>query len=78
MPYPDATELADHWWWRPGWQVGTRFYAWHVTLDDQPQLRELAARYQAAFAPVDALDLIPEQWLHITMQGIDHVQKRSR
>jgi hypothetical protein len=34
LPYPDADELANHWWWRPGWQVGTRFYTWHVTVAD--------------------------------------------
>jgi hypothetical protein len=75
LPYPDATELADHWWWRPGWQVGTRFYAWHVTLDDQPALRQLASDYQSALTSFRALDLIPERWLHITMQGIDHARE---
>jgi len=29
---------------RPGWQVRTRFHAWHITLGDQPPLRELAAQ----------------------------------
>ena len=28
-----ADQLTDHWWWRPGWKVGTRFYAWHINTD---------------------------------------------
>lgn len=69
----DAAELADHWWWRPGWQVGTRYYSWHVTVEDQPALRDFAARYQEALQPFDALDVVPARWLHTTMQGIGHV-----
>jgi 2'-5' RNA ligase len=69
----DAPHLADHWWWRPGWQVGSRYFSWHVTLEDQPELRRYAARYQQALRPFAALDVVPEPWLHITMQGVGHV-----
>jgi 2'-5' RNA ligase len=69
----DAPDLADHWWWRPGWQVGTRYLSWHVTLEDQPELRRFAARYQEALRPFAALDVVPEPWLHSTMQGVGHV-----
>lgn len=74
LPYADATSLADHWWWRPGWQVGTRYYAWHVTLTDQPALRHLVATYQAALSGFPTLDPIPGQWLHITVQGVGHTR----
>ena len=67
-PLPPA--LRNHWWWRPGWMVGRHYYACHLTLDDQPQLRQLVSRYQQAIANQPGLDLIPTQWLHITMQGI--------
>ncbi len=40
-----AQVMRDHWWWRPGWRVGRSFYAWHVTFDDQPAVRRLAADY---------------------------------
>lgn len=72
LPHPDADILVNHWWWRPGWGVGTRFYAWHITLVDQPGLRDLVAGYQAALGGFPVLDLIPEQWLHITVQGLGH------
>jgi len=41
-----------------------------MTLDDQPQLRGLVADYQQALTDVMGIDLIPPQWLHLTMQGI--------
>jgi 2'-5' RNA ligase len=72
VPYEDAVELADHWWWRPGWQVGTRFYTWHVTVADLPQLADHVATYQKALRPFGFLDLIPRDWLHITIQGVGH------
>lgn len=62
--------MRDHWWWRPGWQIGRRMYTWHVTFDDHSQLHELASVYQAALSPLGGLDLIPRQWLHLTVQGI--------
>jgi 2'-5' RNA ligase len=73
--YRHADQLRSHWWWRPGWQVGTRFYAWHITVADQPGLHQLASRYQTELATVDGLDLIPRDWLHLTMQGVGFVDE---
>src|SRR5690348_7434574 len=67
---PLPASLRNHWWWRPGWTTGRHYYACHLTLDDQPQLRQLVARYQQAIEDRPGLDLIPPEWLHITMQGI--------
>jgi hypothetical protein len=53
------------------------YYACHLTLDDQPQLRQLVARYQRAVANRPGLDLIPPEWLHITMQGIGFTDEIS-
>jgi 2'-5' RNA ligase len=66
--------LRDHWWWRPGWRVGTRFFGWHVTVDGQIGLHRLVDSYQAALASIDGLDPIPRQWLHLTLQGVGFVQ----
>jgi 2'-5' RNA ligase len=77
LPYPDADTLADHWRWRPGWQVGTRFYAWHITVADLPELADHVAVYQDALRRFGFLDLIPRQWLHITVQGVDHTRAVS-
>jgi 2'-5' RNA ligase len=74
-PLPPA--VRNHWWWRPGWATGRHYYACHLTLDDQPQLRELVSRYQQAIANRPGLDLIPAEWLHITMQGIGFTDEIS-
>jgi 2'-5' RNA ligase len=67
----------DHWWWRPGWREGRHFYACHLTLDQWPEIRQLAATYQAALRDVGGLDPIPARWLHLTMQGIGFVDELS-
>lgn len=74
-PYADHDEMANHWWWRPGWKVGTRFYAWHITLDGQDDLHELIDVYQQALKPFPTLDPIPRKWRHITLQGFGHIEQ---
>jgi 2'-5' RNA ligase len=76
-PYPHAEEVRDHWWWRPGWRVGRRFYTWHLTFADQDDLQALVTAYQAEMAQVPGLDLIPREWLHLTMQGVGFTDKVS-
>lgn len=66
----DDARMADHWFWRPGWRVGRRFYTWHLTFADAADLHRLAADYRKALAPLPGLDLIPDRWLHLTMQGL--------
>ncbi|MFI5705185.1 2'-5' RNA ligase family protein [Streptomyces xanthochromogenes] len=68
-----ADRMRDHWYWRPGWNVGRRFYTWHLTFEEQHDVHRFAAAYRTALAPVDGLDLIPDRWLHLTMQGIGFV-----
>ncbi|WNI17066.1 2'-5' RNA ligase family protein [Actinacidiphila sp. ITFR-21] len=62
--------MRDHWWWRPGWREGRSFYTWHLTFADQPDVRRFAAEYRRALDGLPGLDLIPDAWLHLTMQGI--------
>ncbi|MFD5031975.1 2'-5' RNA ligase family protein [Streptomyces sp. NPDC058405] len=67
--------MRNHWWWRPGWSVGRRFYTWHLTFGGQTDVHRFAGQYRAALAGVGGLDPIPDQWLHLTMQGIDFVDE---
>ncbi|MFI6536652.1 2'-5' RNA ligase family protein [Nonomuraea sp. NPDC050547] len=62
--------MADHWWWRPGWSVGRRFYTWHLTFQHAGNVHQLAETYRRALAGLPGLNLIPDRWLHLTMQGI--------
>jgi hypothetical protein len=62
--------IRCHWWWRPGWQPGARFYTFHFTFAGQPAVQELAAKARASLASVTWLDLVPGEWLHCTTQGV--------
>jgi 2'-5' RNA ligase len=66
----DAETVRDHWWWRPGWRVGRRFYTWHITFTGQQELQRLAQEYQAALARLPQVDPVPPEWLHLTVQGV--------
>ncbi|WP_205314944.1 2'-5' RNA ligase family protein [Nonomuraea lactucae] len=69
----DDHRMADHWWWRPGWEQGRRFYTWHLTFEDAPEVHRLAQAYRDGLADVPGLDLVPDQWLHLTTQGLGFV-----
>jgi 2'-5' RNA ligase len=79
MPTEDArvASVRNHWWWRPDWPAGRPLYACHLTLDDQPGLRELIRHYQDALAHLGNLDLIPPGSLHLTMQRVGFVDEVS-
>jgi 2'-5' RNA ligase len=66
--------MRNHWWWRPGWRTGRRFYTWHLTFDGQADVHRLAAEYRSALTSLGSLlTPIPDRWLHLTMQGIGFV-----
>jgi 2'-5' RNA ligase len=68
--------MRRHWWWRPGWRAGRRLYAWHLTFGDQTvsrgraHLRRVVGGYQARLAGLPGLDLVPADWLHLTLQPV--------
>jgi 2'-5' RNA ligase len=56
---------------------GRRFYTVHATFGDAPEVRELAAKARSRLAGLPGLDLVPEEWLHLTMQGIGFADEVS-
>jgi 2'-5' RNA ligase len=68
--------MRRHWWWRPGWRPGRRQYAWHLTFGDQAvargraELGRVVGGYQARLAGLPGLDLVPFEWLHLTVQPV--------
>jgi hypothetical protein len=64
------------WWWRPGRVPGRRLYAWHLTFGDQTvsrgraELRRVVSGYQARLGGLPGLDLVPFEWLHLTVQAV--------
>ncbi|WP_262387258.1 2'-5' RNA ligase family protein [Streptomyces sp. TRM49041] len=76
-----TNSMANHWWWRPGWREGRSFYTWHLTFRDAPAVHHLADSYRHALGDVPGLDLVPDQWLHLTLQGLgftDEVADKDR
>jgi 2'-5' RNA ligase len=78
-----AKRVRDHWWWRPGWHVGRRAYTFHITFDDEAavegldELHRLATDYQRVLATLPGLDMVPLQWLHLTMQNVGFTDEVS-
>lgn len=64
---PDAAQLRDHWWPRPGWGPGTHLLAWHLTFEGETALHQLAQSAQQALAAISALDPVPPEWLHLSL-----------
>jgi 2'-5' RNA ligase len=75
MTYTKTENVKDHWYWRPGWQVGTRFYTWHITFNDQTDVIRLADGYRDVLKQQSMLDVVPDEWLHLTMQGVGFVDQ---
>jgi 2'-5' RNA ligase len=69
--------VSYHWWWRPGWRAGRRFYTVHATFAADEAVQALAARARERLAGVPHLDLVPGRWLHLTMQGIGFADEVS-
>ncbi|WP_207311946.1 2'-5' RNA ligase family protein [Lentzea alba] len=70
--------MRNHWWWRPGWEVGRSFFTWHVTFADQPQAHALVEHYAPVLAQLPQLDPVPVKWLHLTLQGIGFTDEVNR
>ncbi|TDN91494.1 2'-5' RNA ligase family protein [Microbacterium sp. BK668] len=62
----------NHWWWREGWGPGTRYLTWHLTFEDATSLHEAAERAGKTLSTVTGVDVVPVEWLHLTMTGVGH------
>lgn len=74
---PQQPTLKNHWWWRPGWAVGRRYYAWHLTFAGAEPVLGLASRVQSRLAGLDGVEPVPPRWLHLTMQGVGFTSEVS-
>ena len=70
-------DMADHWWWRPGWRPGRRKYYWLVTFAAAPAVQAYAAAARARLAGLPAMGLVPGQWLHLTTQAVGFADEVS-
>jgi 2'-5' RNA ligase len=69
---PDSAELRDHWWWRPGWEPGSRHLQWCLTFEGARDLHRLAERVQRSVAGIDALEPVPEDCVRRVINAAHH------
>ncbi|HEY9376215.1 MAG TPA: 2'-5' RNA ligase family protein [Jiangellaceae bacterium] len=62
--------LRNH--WRP---EAPDYLTWHLLFDDQPALHAMARKYQRAVAGIEGIDVVPIEWLHLTVQGVGAVDE---
>lgn len=74
---PESTTLRDHWWPRPGWRPGRIAYTWHLTFEGAEELHRLVSDVQQRLAGLPGLDVIPRQWLHLTLQTVGYTDSTS-
>jgi 2'-5' RNA ligase len=72
---PLPTRMADHWRPKPGRRPGQPRYHWHMLFHDQAEVRRLAAAAQRKLAGLSGLDLVPEQWLHLTTFAVGYADE---
>jgi 2'-5' RNA ligase len=65
-----AGRIANHWYPRAGWRPGRLFDTWHVLFNDAPEVRELAGRSRDVIRDLPNLNMVPDEWLHMTIQGV--------
>lgn len=70
LDHGDFTQTSNHWWWRPGWGPGTRYATFHLTFELAPELSSEAARCARWLSGVPNVDVVPPEWLHLTMTGV--------
>jgi len=82
---PDHAEtVSDHWWWRPGWRPGRRGYTFHITFNDADgavvgatELHRLAAQYADRLFGMEGLNVVPVEWIHLTIQNVGFTDEVS-
>lgn len=70
-----ATGLRDHWQWRPEWASDRPCLLWYLTFPHQAALWRLAERVHARVHGVRTVDVVPLQWLHLTLDDVGFVDE---
>jgi 2'-5' RNA ligase len=65
--WPRTRSLRNHWTWRPDWHTDRPCLWWYLTFEDQPGLAAALRDVRAALHRMPEIDVIPPQWLHLTL-----------
>ena len=63
---PLPTQMANHWWQRPGRFPGRILYQWHLAFHEQPEVVEMVRAAQARLDGQPGLDMVELHLLHLT------------
>ena len=74
---PEVVQLRDHWWWREGWQPGSRHLQWYLTFEGQDALHDSVTDLQKAVAGFAGLASVPLPWLHLTLAGFGEARSMT-
>jgi hypothetical protein len=67
--WPDVDRFTDHWSWRPEWTEQRPRLLWYLTFEGVPDVHRLAEPAAGRLRDARA-DVIPSQWLHLTVSDI--------
>jgi 2'-5' RNA ligase len=74
--FQQVEHMVNHW-DRPGWTDDRRSYHLMLTFENAPEVRALAAACQSEFGDIESLDLVPLDYLHVTIQGLGFTDEVS-
>lgn len=70
LTFAEFDNTRSHWWWRPGWGPGVRYLTFHLTFEGAEDLHDAVRTLTTSLSELDAVDPVPEEWLHMTMTGL--------
>jgi 2'-5' RNA ligase len=50
---------------------------WHLTFENAAELHQHVSAYQRSLDGLPGLDLVPAEWLHLTIQGVGYTDETS-
>jgi 2'-5' RNA ligase len=75
--WPTVEDLRSHWQWRPEWEEERACLLWYLTFEDQPRVREHAGHLQLAMRGSRTIDVVPQEWLHLTLDDVAYADEVS-
>jgi 2'-5' RNA ligase len=67
LTFPNATELLDHWVWRPEWTQSRTCLYWYLTFGEDEIVSAVGEPALRAVRRTDWLDAVPPRWCHVTV-----------
>jgi 2'-5' RNA ligase len=75
---PPASELTEHWSWRPEWTSERRSWWWYVTFEHDAAVHWSAERARAVLQPRGPVHVVPPRWLHLSLAEVGYVAEVPR